>query len=96
MIDLEQLTKLIRDIVREELAAAKPAVEPEHVTVAVYAAKHSLGVSTVRQAIREKRLPATKIGRAVRVATLATITPPQSDVAKRKERVLAIVNGSRS
>lgn len=88
MIDLEQLKAIIREVVREELAAAKPA-EPEHVTVASYAARHSMGVSTVRQAIREHRLPSIKIGRAVRIPAGAAIVSPD----KKQARVLKAIGG---
>lgn len=92
VIDIEQLTKLITQIVRAELAAARPA-EAENITAAAYAAKHSIGVSTVRQAIAEKRLPCIKIGRLVRVPSTATISPKQTDTQTRKDRVLKLVGG---
>ena len=76
MTGLEQIIEtIVRRVIREELAELKePTVD--HVTVAAYAAKHSLGVSTVREAIREGRLPAVKIGRAVRVPAEAQIGAP--------------------
>lgn len=66
-----ELRDLIRGIAREELRVALEEQAgdnaPEHVTVQAYAAKRSISVSTVRNAIRLGRLPAIKVGRAVRV-----------------------------
>ena len=58
----------IRAIVREELArlAERPQA-PDLVTLRAYAAARGISVSTVRAAIREGRLEAYQIGRAVRV-----------------------------
>jgi len=54
-----------------ETAGAAPV--PELVTVADYARARSISESTVRAAIRDGRLPAVKIGRAVRVRAHAQI-----------------------
>ncbi len=76
MSGIEQnLREMIRKIVREEIEAVdstKPG-QLGQLTVADYAKKWSISTSTVRQAIREKRLKATRIGRAVRIAADATI-----------------------
>ena len=76
MIDLE---RLIADAVARELdkRGVKPANEPAtHVTVAEYARARSISESTVRIAIREKRLPCIRIGRAVRI-------PSDVEIARR-------------
>jgi len=68
---------LVRAIVRDELAKAKPANDgDEHVTVAQYAARYAISERTVRDAIRDNRLPSIRIGRAVRV-------PPHVRIAAR-------------
>jgi hypothetical protein len=68
--DLEQH---IRAIVRDEITRARPSPQPALVTIAAYAAARSISPSTVRTAIREGRLAAERIGRAVRVSPTATI-----------------------
>lgn len=69
---------LIRSIVRDELERAKndqtPA--PALVTIAAYAARRSISPSTVRAAIRDGRLPAHRVGRAVRVPSEVEIAKP--------------------
>lgn len=81
------LRDLIRDVVRDELASAlasRAAEAPTLVTVAAYAAARSISPSTVRAAIRDGRLPATRIGRAVRLdstAEIARALAPQSRAA---------------
>ncbi len=84
-------------LVRRDLASAlglppddKPA--SKLVTVAAYAAAHSLGKSTIRRAIREGRLIATRIGRSVRVSADATIAECKPDaVMARAARRLGLV-----
>jgi excisionase family DNA binding protein len=76
------LDKLIREIVRAEVRAevarviAQGPAQPTHVSVAEYAAARSISVSTVRNAIRAGRLPAIRIGTAVRVPVEAEIGRP--------------------
>src|SRR5512140_3420482 len=69
------LERVVRKVMREraELAAA-PA--EELVTMATFARQRSISESTVRAAIRAGRLPAVKIGRAVRVRADAQIGEP--------------------
>jgi hypothetical protein len=66
----------VREEVRSELAKVAalqaPSVSP-FVSVAAYAEARSISVSTVRHAVREGRLPAMKIGAAVRVRSDAEI-----------------------
>lgn len=89
MSDLEQT---IRAIVRDELAKAKPSdPAPELVTVDAYAAARSISPSTVRAAIRDGRLPAVKIGRAVRVRMTDEIARP----ARNENRADAAVERAR-
>jgi excisionase family DNA binding protein len=92
VIDREQLKALIREVLREELATNSKPASANLVTVADYAAARSISASTVRKAIREKRLPSTKIGTAVRV-------PATAEIKARKDRASRIlelvVGGSR-
>jgi len=77
VIDLgAELRELVRAVVREELAAVKPLAPVELVTVAEYARRRSISTSTVRAAIREGRLDAQRIGRAVRIQADAAIGKP--------------------
>lgn len=50
----------------------------EYVSIAEYARTTSLSVSTVRQAIRDGRLPATRMGRVIRVPRGALLGSPAS------------------
>ena len=92
----QMIEQLVRRVVHEELAAqaAKPAAQ--HVTVADYAKTWSIGGSTVRRAIREGRLPAIHIGRAVRIPADVEIGKrsgargPDSAMMARVERRLGI------
>ena len=94
----DNLEAIVRRVVREELAAAKPQAL---VTIAAYAAAHSISTSTVRAAIREGRLSATRIGRAIRInaeAAIGTTVQPAAPVvshAVRETRVLALVRGGK-
>lgn len=65
--------------------------EAKLVTVAAYAAQHSLGNSTVRRAIREGRLAVQRIGRSVRIPADAVIANRRPDaVMARAERRLGL------
>lgn len=92
MSDLEDI---IRRIVRDELGALKkPANDaPEAITVAEYARRYSISESTVRIAIREKRLEHVRIGRAVRVPSGARISPAVRDATDRAR--LRLLGGGR-
>jgi hypothetical protein len=79
MSELEQLLvglvmPVVRQVVREELAAVRAApggmVDP-----ATYAAENALCTATVRKAFSEGRLPGMRIGRAIRVRRDAAIGP---------------------
>ncbi len=63
----EQIMALVDRRIAE--LGLKPANDPapQLVTIAAYAKARSISESTVRRAIREHRLPAVKIGAAVRV-----------------------------
>jgi hypothetical protein len=85
MSALEQLLNLVRrvvredfrQVVREELIAHASPPATELVSVATFAAEHSLCEATVRAMIRDGRLQATRIGkRAVRIRRDATIGQP--------------------
>jgi hypothetical protein len=65
----------LRQVVREELAAASAAPVGGMVDPATYGAKWSLCTATVRKAFREGRLPGERIGRAIRVRRDAAIGP---------------------
>jgi excisionase family DNA binding protein len=66
----EAIRRLVREEVRSELAKVPalqaPAASP-YISVTEYANARSISVSTARNAIRDGRLPAMKIGSAVRV-----------------------------
>lgn len=103
-VDVKALVRAVVDAVkadpelRRELAVALGIEERRagHLTVQAYATRHSLGVSTVRRAIREERLDAVKIGRSVRIPTDATIAKSPRDAAiERAERKLGIAGGRR-
>jgi excisionase family DNA binding protein len=71
------LERVVRKVMREcaKIAAAPPPAD-ELVTMAAFARRRSISESTVRAAIRAGRLPAVKIGRAVRVRADAQIGEP--------------------
>ena len=99
MTALDELRGVIRAVVLEVLAEQKPATSGGMITIAAYAKMWSLSVSTVRRAIRDGRLPATKVGRGIRVAADSAIgrrvAVVETSIAARKERVLAIVRGGK-
>jgi excisionase family DNA binding protein len=71
------LERVVRKVMRErEEFTTAPA--DELVTMATFARQRSISESTVRAAIRAGRLPAVKIGRAVRVRADAQIGEPAS------------------
>lgn len=79
----ELLERLVRRVVREEVRAAlgergdAGVDQVELVTVKAFAAKRSLGISTVREMILDGRLAgAVKVGRALRVPANAAIGAP--------------------
>lgn len=65
---MSELEQLIRRIVREEIAAASVATA-SMLTVDQVAERLAMSPSFVRAAIADGRLPATKVGRAVRIAS---------------------------
>jgi excisionase family DNA binding protein len=80
-----RLDDWIREMVRSEvksevarLLSAAPT-RPTHVSVAEYAATRSISASTVRNAIRRGRLPALRIGTAVRVPVDVEIGRPANE-----------------
>jgi excisionase family DNA binding protein len=73
-----EIEVLVRSIVREELTSfartfAKETASQQYVTIQQYAAARSISVSTVRNAVRAGKLPALRIGKAVRVQSDAEI-----------------------
>jgi excisionase family DNA binding protein len=69
------LERVVRKVMRErEERAAAPS--DELVTMAMFARRRSISESTVRAAIRDGRLEAVKIGRAVRVRGDAQLGKP--------------------
>lgn len=98
-----KLDELIREIVRAEVRAevtrviATGPAQPTYVSVTEYAATRSISVSTVRNAIRAGRLPAIRIGTAVRVPVDAEIGQPviatadgrDANPVTRAEKILA-------
>jgi excisionase family DNA binding protein len=95
---VSDLEDMIRKIVRDELAK-QPANEdaPEYVTVAEYARARSISDGTVHTAIREKRLPSIKIGRARRVPAKVEIKPraASQDDATERARLVLLGGGKR-
>lgn len=85
-----------RDLRRELAAALELGARADLVSVAAFAAARSISQSTVRAAIREGRLEATKIGRAIRIATDATIrSTTDRDATSLADRRLGVVQGGR-
>lgn len=74
--------------------AGREVPPSQHLTVEAFAASHSIGKSTVRRAIRERRLDVVRIGRAVRVPADAVIAAPVTTTAdaamQRAERQLGL------
>jgi excisionase family DNA binding protein len=96
VIDIEALRALIREVVRQELDHRAP--DRDHLTVAEYADRYSVSPTTVRAAIRDGRLPAIRIGRAVRVPVDAAIGMPRAvAAAEESPRAFAdrVLNRSR-
>jgi excisionase family DNA binding protein len=98
VIDFEAMLRpMIAELVREELAKARPGASPDLVTVAEYARRRSISPSTVRHAIAEHRLQVTRIGRAVRVRADAEIGQRPSAqavaTAARDVRRLRLIGG---
>ena len=98
------LEVLVRRVVREELTAHRERVDAvrasDAVTMTVFAQMRGVSVSTVRAAIRDGRLSATKIGRAVRIAADAKLGTPVHAVnsakpAARAARILGLVGGAK-
>jgi excisionase family DNA binding protein len=79
MVTLEQyLRSLVREEAREamrEVLAARAAGVDELVTIAAFARARSISPSTVRKALRDGRLDATRIGRSIRIHAGASIRP---------------------
>ena len=80
-----RLDDWIREMVRSEVKAevsrllSAAPTGPTHVSVAEYAATRSISPSTVRNAIRQGRLPALRIGTAVRVPVDIEIGRPANE-----------------
>lgn len=93
---LEQFAELVATKLAEKLAGAKNT-GAELVTIATYAAHRKISQSTVRQAIRDGRLTATRCGRAVRLAADAEISqaakPNQDKLAARSAKLRLIGGG---
>lgn len=91
----DTVTDSLRALVRAEIAAVlaerdRQPAPPDLVTMADYAAARSISISTVRAAIKDGRLEAHRIGRAVRVrpgdeiATVARTKTNRNAVAARR------------
>ncbi len=80
------LDEQIRAIVREELARARPTTTL--VTVTEYARRWSISPSTVRAAIRERRLAVSRVGRAIRIASDERISGKVNDRTERARMTL--------
>lgn len=68
-MNLEQyIEQLVVRVVRAELERAQAARELRFLTVEQAADRLAMSVTFIRDAIRDGRLPATKLGRSVRIA----------------------------
>ena len=79
MSDFDKLLeeKVRAEVARQLAAAPAPAAnDPEWVTVEAYAAKRSISETTVRAAVKARRLEAMKFGRALRVRADVEIGRP--------------------
>jgi excisionase family DNA binding protein len=93
---VEAAIRALVQALRDELAKqTKPANDdaPTYVTPAEYARARSISESTVRAAIREKRLEHIRIGRAVRIPTGATIGKNVVDEATERARLILMRGG---
>jgi excisionase family DNA binding protein len=101
VIDLEQIvTEIVRKVLREELATVTTQnAQPEYLTVSEYARRHSICERTVRDAVKDGRLPAERIGkRAVRVRADVAIGKPaetRPKAATIEEQALKLMRGGR-
>lgn len=86
---LEKVVIELCELLHAEMAAlrADESTAAQHVTVAAYAKAHSLSQSTVRVHIREGRLDAIRVGRAVRVRADASIGRPNAPRDPGDERI---------
>lgn len=97
MNDFEKALELaVERIVRRVLAErdARPANDGA-ITVAEYAKRYAISESTVRAAIRERRLEVIRIGRAVRVPAAAVISKSAPGSATERARLKLLGGGTR-
>lgn len=95
---LAGLRVLIAELVDEALAKRAPANDAtgtSHLTVAEYAKRYAISQSTVRAAIRERRLEHMRIGRAVRIPQEAQIQRSDPDSATDRARLKLLGSGKR-
>lgn len=91
-----QIRAIVRDEIQRALADLGASAAPELVTMAEYARARSISVTTVRAAIRDGRLEAHRIGRAVRVRARDEIARPvgaqtdRSEAARRKLGLMVV------
>lgn len=86
----DEFRAVFRDILREELAAQRPAAS-EMVTPREFAREHSLNPATVRQMIKDGRLEAVRIGkRQWRLLRDSPIQPIRREERAASGRELAI------
>jgi hypothetical protein len=88
------------ELLHAEMASlrAEESTAAQYVTVAAYAKAHSLSQSTVRVHIREDRLDAIRVGRAVRVradASTGRPNPPRDPGDERIDRILGLTRPRR-
>jgi excisionase family DNA binding protein len=91
--------RVVRRVVREELAADRARPAAELATMATFAREHAISISTVRAMIRDGRLPAVKLGQAVRVRRDAQIGEPVIGAnvpAGRARRILGAARAGRA
>ena len=89
---VEAAVSLVRRIVREEIERSNAERDDAsvYITVKNYAQKHSISRSTVKAAIKDGRLPVTRIGRSVRILASALIRPRDRSAEELDEVTLKV------
>lgn len=102
MMHLENvLAELIRRVLREELAGAKPSTCEALLSVAQAARRKGMSQSYIRAAILDGRLACERYGRSIRIrpADLDNLTKPtrtaDDEWTDRAARTLGLVKGGR-
>lgn len=95
-VRVSDLESMIRKIVRDELAKAKPANDDtasEHLGVREYAQRWRISATTVREAIRQGRLQHERVGRLIRIPASARISKARVDDVTARARLKLLGGG---